>query len=397
MFEEPDLQDPLSLSLNENYDEHSFQRHDSRKAQASPEYSCETQGIQVIIKEEEDGWTVSENYEESFNSEIEREDATAHTNCPQLTSCRQKSTFSHGGENQPRSILMENCSEELSDLAAQRPSSREKWQKDRLVGCDEKPKFSLMRGKDPGNVHQCNIRVSEITPSDTENIKSHQGTREGDGCYLTDQSVDATQSTSRLTEAELHKIKQPALYQTDSPENKFLVSHRLKKTNIEDQTLHLTVRLQAGEEEEEEEQHDGEIGGLINSDGEVVEWDSRESPDRSSDCTESPQPSKSQMQIQNQRGSGPMLIMDVVTVEDEEQEEREAKERAVKMALDSPFCYGKKSRREESASNILQTEVPPAPAKKHSRRRSSEVPLLSVEELQREPGISRRTRVFIPW
>lgn len=43
--------------------------------------------------------------------------------------------------------------------------------------------------------------------------------------------------------------------------------------NLEDQTLHLTVRLQAGEEEEEVEQ-DEEIGGLINSDGEVVEWDS---------------------------------------------------------------------------------------------------------------------------
>ncbi len=44
--------------------------------------------------------------------------------------------------------------------------------------------------------------------------------------------------------------------------------------NLEDQTLHLTVRLQAGEEEEgQEEDQDEEIGGLINSDGEVVEWD----------------------------------------------------------------------------------------------------------------------------
>lgn len=48
--------------------------------------------------------------------------------------------------------------------------------------------------------------------------------------------------------------------------------HGVKPTsaNLEDQTLHLTVRLQAGEEEEEQ---DEEIGGLINSDGEVVEWD----------------------------------------------------------------------------------------------------------------------------
>lgn len=51
--------------------------------------------------------------------------------------------------------------------------------------------------------------------------------------------------------------------------------------NLNDQTLHLTVRLHAGEEEEEvgeeeEEEQDEEIGGLINSDGEVVEWDSGE-------------------------------------------------------------------------------------------------------------------------
>jgi len=45
----------------------------------------------------------------------------------------------------------------------------------------------------------------------------------------------------------------------------------MASANLEDQTLHLTVRLQAGEEEEEEEEE--EIGGLINSDGEVVEWD----------------------------------------------------------------------------------------------------------------------------
>lgn len=53
------------------------------------------------------------------------------------------------------------------------------------------------------------------------------------------------------------------------------MSHGLKAApaNLEEQTLHLTVRLQAGEEEEQEEEQDEEIGGLINSDGEVVEWD----------------------------------------------------------------------------------------------------------------------------
>lgn len=44
----------------------------------------------------------------------------------------------------------------------------------------------------------------------------------------------------------------------------------MASANLEDQTLHLTVRLQAGDEEEEQ---DEEIGGLINSDGEVVDWD----------------------------------------------------------------------------------------------------------------------------
>lgn len=57
------------------------------------------------------------------------------------------------------------------------------------------------------------------------------------------------------------------------------MSHGLKmaSANLEDQTLHLTVRLQAGEEEEQEEEQDEEIGGLINSDGEVVEWDASKS------------------------------------------------------------------------------------------------------------------------
>lgn len=56
-----------------------------------------------------------------------------------------------------------------------------------------------------------------------------------------------------------------------------VMSHgpKMASANLEDQTLHLTVRLQAGDEEEEddEEEQDEEIGGLINSDGEVVEWD----------------------------------------------------------------------------------------------------------------------------
>ncbi len=53
----------MSLSLNENYDDQNSPHHDSKKAQESPDYNCETPEIQVIIKEEEEGWTVSENRE----------------------------------------------------------------------------------------------------------------------------------------------------------------------------------------------------------------------------------------------------------------------------------------------------------------------------------------------
>lgn len=53
----------MSLSLNENYDDQNLPHHDSNKAPASPDYNCETPEIQVIIKEEEEGWIVSENSE----------------------------------------------------------------------------------------------------------------------------------------------------------------------------------------------------------------------------------------------------------------------------------------------------------------------------------------------
>lgn len=61
--QDPELQEPLSLSLNENYDDQNLAHHDQKKSPASPDYNCETPDIRVIIKEEEDGWTVSENRE----------------------------------------------------------------------------------------------------------------------------------------------------------------------------------------------------------------------------------------------------------------------------------------------------------------------------------------------
>lgn len=75
---------------------------------------------------------------------------------------------------------------------------------------------------------------------------------------------------------EIYNFSEPLCIQ-ESFEHNPSNSRGLKQASasLEDQTLHLTVRLQAEEEEQEEDQEE-EIGGLINSDGEVVEWDARE-------------------------------------------------------------------------------------------------------------------------
>ncbi|KAM7419689.1 hypothetical protein PAMA_016667 [Pampus argenteus] len=289
-----------------------------------------------------------------------------------------------------------------------------------LMDSDEKLKLSCTGGKGPGHAYicQCNnaeekpfsCTVLETTSSHKRNLEVCERTRAEEECYAPDQK----QSTSLSTEAELHQTKRSAPYQTDSPEHKPLMSHGLKmaSANLEDQTLHLTVRLQAGEEEEEEEEEeqDEEIGGLINSDGEVVEWDSRDTPDRGSESTEGPNPNKGvvlsecQLQGQNQRdSSSPTLIMEVVSVgEDEERDEGEDKERVVKMTAVSPvYRAGKKHRRKKKAPKItvVSSDVPDAEkegptrrVKRRCRRKISDTPQLSTEDLESEPGISRRTR-----
>ncbi|KAM8771974.1 uncharacterized protein AB9X84_006531 [Acanthopagrus schlegelii] len=409
MFEDPELQDPLSLSLNENYDDQNLPHHDSKKAPASPDYNCDTPEIQVIIKEEEEGWTVSENHEH-FSSEEEKEDTSTPTCYPHLKAYGKDSSISHGVKRHDRVCLEESGG---ATLYGQSSTAREGLQRHMIMDPDEKPKISFICGKTAGNVtvYQCNNTVCEMTPSHTKNMKSHQSTHVADECCAQDQSTDVKQSTSLPTEAELHETKRSAPCQTDSPERKPLMPHGLKmaSANLEDQTLHLTVRLQAGEEEEQEEEpeeeQDEEIGGLINSDGEVVEWDARDSPDRGSDCTESPQPSKvvilseSQLQGQNQRGSSsPTLIMEV---EDDEREESEEKESVAKMPAVSSVYRGKRHRRKKKAPDIkvvsvdvsdTEKEVPAHPVKRRGRRKKSEVPLLSSEDLEAEPGISRRTR-----
>ncbi|KAI3352523.1 hypothetical protein L3Q82_005468 [Scortum barcoo] len=404
-FTDPELQDPLSLSLNENYDDQNSPDHDSKKAPASPDYNCETPDIQVIIKEEEDGWTVSECNHESFISEEGKEDTSTHTCHPHLKACGKESPISCEVKRHQRGYLLEKCSEESGGptLYGQSSSARERQQRHVLMDTDEKPKISCIRGKAQGNVtvHQCNNAVREKTPSYKRNMKSHQRTFTGD-----EQSLDVKQSTSVTTEAEPHETKRTAPCQTDSPERKPLISHGLKmaSANLEDQTLHLTVRLQAGDEEEQQEERDEEIGGLINSDGEVVEWDARESPDRRSDCTETAQPNKgvvlseSQRQGQNQRdSSSPTLIMEVVSVgEDEEREEGEEKERVAKTAPVSPlYRVRKRLRRKKKVAEITVVSVDAekeVPAVRRRGRRKKEAPVSSVEDLEAQPGISRCPR-----
>lgn len=53
----------MSLSFNKDYEDENLIPHDSKKAQTSPDYNSETPEIHVIIKEEEEGWAVSENSE----------------------------------------------------------------------------------------------------------------------------------------------------------------------------------------------------------------------------------------------------------------------------------------------------------------------------------------------
>ncbi|KAF0037095.1 hypothetical protein F2P81_009969 [Scophthalmus maximus] len=349
---DPELQDPLSLSLNENYNGRNSPHHDQKKAQASPDYNCDTPEIsRVIIKEEEDGWTASDN-DESYCSGGETGDPAAHTFHPHLKACEEESCNSHAVKRQ--------CSEESGHM---------------LTDSDAKPKVSCVGVKVPGH-----------------------------------ETADECNNTGERSFSCPKRETTPSHTRNDSPESQALVSHGLKmaSANLEGQTLHLTVRLQAGEAEEgqeEAEEQDDEIGGLINSDGEVVEWDA--SPDRRSDCTEGPQHSKgvslsvSRLQGQSQRdSSSPTLIMEVVSVgEDEEREEgEEEKERVVKMATVSPLCRGKRHRRKNKIPKITvaaKREVPANPVSRRSRRKRN-VPAV-VESEESEPKAVRRVSAKRPY
>lgn len=396
MFEDPELQDPLSLSLNENCSDQSS----PKKAPASPDYTCEIPEIRVIIKEEEDGWTVSEN-NESLCSEREKEDASVDACLPHQKASGVESSASYGVKKPQRGCAAEKRFEKPCPAT-------ESLQRHKLASSDEKPQISCKCGKASGNVtvHQCNntgenplsCPGQDMTPGHKRNVKSHQ------------ERWDRDQRASLHTEEELQQTETSAPCQANSPKRKHPKSRGLKMAseNLNDQTLHLTVRLHAGEEEEEEvgedeeEEQDEEIGGLINSDGEVVEWDSAGSSDRGSDCSAGPPPSKeSQLRGQSQRdSSSPTLIMEVVSVgEDEEREDAEEKTIGAKMNAASPsYCAEKRPRRTKKVPVVYvensdtELDVPANAAKRRGRRKISRSPLLPAEDSEADAGVSQRTR-----
>lgn len=178
----------------------------------------------------------------------------------------------------------------------------------------------------------------------------------------------------------------------------------MASANLGDRTLHLTVRLQTGSKEDEQEPVE-EIGGLINSEGEVVTWDGRHISDAESDCTEVSQPEKevilvdSQLQDQNQRDcSSPTLIMEVVG-DVEENEEVELEEGAVKTARTSPFHSARTRRRRGKKGRVLSLVNPDkekcGPLKtvrRRVRRQISQTPLMSGADSEMNEGVSRRSR-----
>ncbi|XP_041838529.1 zinc finger protein 37 homolog isoform X2 [Melanotaenia boesemani] len=298
---------------------------------------------------------------------------------------------------------MEKCFQEseVHSICGQSSSATERKQRHLPKDFNEKVKLSCVRGKALGNVHQGNKTGEkpfscpghDTSPGLKGNTKSHPRAHEGEECHSQEQS------TTLHTE-ELHQLNLSAPYQDDSPERNHLTSHGLKmaSANLNDQTLHLTVRLQAEEREEEEEQYE-EIGGLINSDGEVVEWDAKNNSDQGSDCTGDPQCdkgdflSKSQQQGQNQRdSSSPTLLMEA-----DDEEEGEQKEGVINMTAVSPLHSGKRPRGRknvlvESLNNSDTAKGPAKSASKRSRRKISQPLMSSGEDLQADSGLLRRTR-----
>ncbi|XP_061587280.1 zinc finger protein 286A-like isoform X2 [Cololabis saira] len=404
MFEDHELQDALSLSLNESYDDQSSPHQEPRRELPSPIYKCETPEIQVIIKEEEEGWTVSEN-NESFNSEVEKDEASPDSCLPDFKACREKSYISSGVKIQQRAYPVEKCSAELDSHAVfvQSSTPKEGRQRQKLAGSDEKLQLSCTCGKTPGNVHQCSntgekpllFPARVTTPSHKRNTKSHLRTHAEEDCNARERS------TSLHTE-ELCQTQTLALYPNDSHEHNQLMSHGQKEAsaNLSDQKLCLTVRVHT---EGKGAEQDEEIGGLINSDGEVIEWDAKDTSDQGSDCREGPHLSQavmlseSQLQGQSERdSSSPTLIMEVG--EDEEIKEQEEKQRVAKRMCVSPLQSGNRPRRKKKVTveflenSDTEKDVPANAAKRRGRRKISQTPPVFAADSEEDPGASRRSQ-----
>lgn len=188
-------------------------QHDTKKAPTSPEYDCKTTEIRVIIKEEEEGWTVSENREwlnlkylhhlntytkiyllmiftflfvflntdEGFRSAGEKEETSTHSCPPDVKACGTESS---------------GCS-----------STREERPTHMLTDSEEKPRISCIGGKSDGSVtvHQGNNTEEkpfccETNPGQKRNMKSCQ--RQHAGEESQEQSLHVKQSTSTTEEAE---------------------------------------------------------------------------------------------------------------------------------------------------------------------------------------------------
>ncbi|XP_038142806.1 zinc finger protein 585A-like [Cyprinodon tularosa] len=167
--------------------------------------------------------------------------------------------------------------------------------------------------------------------------------------------------------------------------------------------LHLTVRLQTGQKDDEQEPVE-EIGGLINSDGEMKEWDGRAISDQESDCTEVSQSEKevilddSELKDKNQRdSSSPGLIMEVIE-DDEEDKERKWEEGVIKTTKISPLHPSRTRRRRlkkvrlQSLENPKKGEHVPFSTGRRLRRQPSCSPLLCGEDSETNEGVSRRSR-----
>ncbi|CAG5928759.1 unnamed protein product [Menidia menidia] len=338
----------LSRSLNENSGEQSSPRQEPRKSPGSPCYNCETPEIQLVIKEEEEGWI-----ESSVSNEVKRHQRV-----------------------QPG----KKCCEEFDERCGQ--SSIAEGQQGHV------PTGSKERFMD-GRVLQCNdteekplsCSVCDQGTSDKRNRKSHLR------MHTREESKTQEQSSSLHTEKPRHsKRSTPCL--TDSDERNRLTSHGLN------QTLHLTVRLQAGEKEDQEER-DEEIGGLINSDGEVVEWEAREYSDQGSDCTEGPQSGKgvilSELQGRSQKdSSSPTLIMEAESVaEDEERNEEKQKEREGKMTAVAPLHCAKRHNRRKTDTKLSadgeEANAGVSSGKKRPGRKMVRVPIEIPPALLKKP------------